>query len=452
MLGHYENISGWGRTPQYQSKIFRPTSSAELRSVVDSIAANNENVIGRGLGRSYGDAAFLAGENVIDLNFLNRILDVNYDSGEILVESGVSLDSLMRIFVPKGYFVPVTPGTRYVTVGGALASDVHGKNHHIDGSISDHISSFTLITENGQTTVDKELNQEYFNATRGGMGLTGIIETVKLKLVPIETSYVNVHTTRVQNLEALIKTMKDTDDNYKYSVAWIDCLSKGQFLGRSVLTQANDALLGDLDRSKIENARHFNTKSGLSIPFEFPISPLNKATIKAFNTMWYFKTKKGETDSVEHFASFFHPLDGIGEWNRIYGKTGFTQYQFVVPDNKEAELIEIVELLAKKEVSSFLAVLKRFGPKNGGYLSFPTKGWTLALDIAIQAGLSEVLDQLDDLVVNANGRVYFAKDARVSPNHIHKMYPDIDKWRKVRNKLDPNRIFTSNLALRTKLI
>ena len=437
-------VTGWGKTSPIRANIARPES-------VDSavfVVSEADRVVGRGLGRSYGDAAQVSGGQVIDMTGLNRILEFDADSGIVNVEAGTSIEHLIETLVPQSWFVPVTPGTRFVTVGGAIGSDVHGKNHHRVASFGSHVRELTLLTGSGEVvTASPELNADVFWATVGGMGLTGLILTAKVAMRPVETAMMVATTERAKNLDAVMTRMIELDPVNPYTVAWIDCVARGARFGRGLITYGDHARLNQIPAGW--EPLDVDLPSAGTVPIDLPSLSLNRVTIAAFNELWFRKVPKRPTRGLVSFADFFHPLDMIGDWNRIYGRAGFIQYQFVVPDSR-ADLIRIaIERITDVGGSAFLTVLKRFGSGNSGHLSFPIEGWTLALDVPARlAGLGRVLDELDQQVVQAGGRVYLSKDSRMRPDVLPAMYPRLDEWREVRQRLDPNEKFTSNLALR----
>ncbi|MCA0146223.1 FAD-binding oxidoreductase [Blastococcus sp. LR1] len=443
-------LYGWGRTAATPALLAPVHGEEEARAALQG--HGGRGVVARGLARSYGDAAQNAGGHVLDMTRADRVLGVDLATGEIDVEAGISLDRLMTLFVPMGFFVPVTPGTRYVTVGGAIAADIHGKNHHRVGSFAQHVRWMDLLTADGQVRrISPEQDPDLFWATAGGMGLTGVILRARVAMKAIESSKILVDTDRTPDLDSLMTLLTETDHLYDYSVAWIDCVAKGARMGRSVLTRGRFARRDELPAKQQADPLRYSSSVLLSAPNVFPPGMLNSLTVSAFNEVWYRKAPKRKRDQLQSIPTFFHPLDGVGEWNRIYGPRGFVQYQVTVPFGQEEAMREILTRISSSGHASFLAVLKRFGDGNPGMLSYPSPGWTLALDIPVVAGLAELLDGLDELVIAAEGRTYLAKDSRVRPEVFEKMYPRLDDFRAVRRRVDPDGVFTSDLARRLSL-
>jgi decaprenylphospho-beta-D-ribofuranose 2-oxidase len=448
--GHHELFTGWGRTAPTRATRLRPATDADLVAAVRVARSGGRGLIARGLGRSYGDAAQNAGGLVVDMTGRDRVLDWAPDTGTVSVEAGISVDRLLRLFVPKGWFVPVVPGTRYVTVGGAIGADIHGKNHHVSGAFCQHVTGFDLLGADGEVrTVTPAGDPALFWATAGGMGLTGVVLRATIRLTPVRTHLMKVDTERVADLDEMLDRLAGTDDRYTYSVSWIDLLARGRHTGRGVLTRGWHATPADLPAGR--TVRPYDPKIAVHAPDLFPPGLLNRLTVGAFNELWFRKAPLERRGEVQRIESFFHPLDLVGGWNRIYGRHGLVQYQFVVPFSEVAALRRCVELVASSGHASFLAVLKRFGPADAGPLSFPTPGWTLALDLPAAPTLAPLLDRLDDAVLAAGGRVYLAKDSRLRPDALARMYPRLGEFREVREKVDPDRIFVSDLARRLNL-
>jgi len=438
-------LSGWGRTAPTTALVGRPVDAS---SVLASMHDHSGGIIARGLGRSYGDAAQCTGGLTIDTAGLGHIGAMNEVVGTIEVGGGVSLHNLMRRLIPAGWFVAVTPGTRYVTVGGAIAADVHGKNHHRDGSFARHVVEMTIVTPSGVVTVAPDRDPELFWATAGGMGLTGVVVSAVLRLIPIETSWMRVDSQRFTRLEDLMSTMEDTDSRYHYSVAWLDCVGGRNGDHRSVLTRGDHANSGAIPGRLRGRSREIPSDPRIRVPHQAPGRLVNRLSVRALNEAW-FRASRESRGSLRPLAGFFHPLDGVAGWNLLYGPQGFVQYQFAVPAERADVIEDAVEAIASSGIPSFLAVLKRFGPGTPGPLSFSQEGWTLALDFPLgPPGLPALLDRLDDAVAACGGRVYLAKDSRLRPELLTVMYPRLDDMARVCRRVDPEGVLASDLSRR----
>ncbi|MGC1399771.1 FAD-binding protein [Candidatus Binatus sp.] len=439
-------LTGWGRYPLSESDVYRPDRIAELAAVV---TANTSSLIARGAGRAYGDAALNDQNRVVDLTRLNRILAFDATSGLLRCEAGVTIAELIDVFLPRGFFPPVTPGTRFVTLGGSVAADVHGKNHHRDSSLAAHVTWFDLMIASGEVLrCSREENAAFFWATVGGMGLTGVILELELRMRRVESAYLDGESIRARNIDAAIEAFERTDAQYGYSVAWIDCNSGKSALGRSVLNVGNFATLERLPPNLAQNPLSTMPKLSPIVPFDLPGFTLNSLSIRAFNAVIWAFNRDRAAHTIFDWESFFYPLDSIRNWNRIYGRRGFVQYQCVwPPDESRAGLVEVLEAISRSGRGSFLAVLKKFGAQDG-LLSFPMPGYTLALDFPVTDGLLEFLDTLDAMVLKRGGRVYLAKDARMSAETFRAMYPNLNRWQTAKTLADPGNRFSSSLSRR----
>ncbi|MBM6580054.1 FAD-binding oxidoreductase [Microvirga sp. BT689] len=438
-------LTGWGRYPRHRSEALRPASPKALPLLM----ASRTGLVARGNGRAYGDAAI--GERVTLLaTGLDRIQAFDPATGRVSVEAGVLLSDLLNVVVPHGFFLPVVPGTKFVTIGGMIASDVHGKNHHRDGGFGDHVEKLTLALPDGSTVAcSREENPELLAATIGGMGLTGTILDATFRLRSIETGWMRQTTTVARNLDDAIRALQETS-NATYSVAWVDCLARGAALGRSLIFAAEHATLRDLDALRPDAEPYPASKLGrLAVPLDLPSFTLNRLSVSAFNE-FYFRAGavKSGYPFLVHWDPYFFPLDGIGNWNRIYGRRGFLQYQCVVPTAQaRSALGSILERVSKHGSASFLAVLKQLGPGHGN-LSFPLEGFTLTLDLPVSDEAFPLLDELDRLVVEARGRLYLAKDARQSPATFEAGYPGLPRFRDQRRAIGATGRISSRLSVR----
>ena len=418
------SLLSWGMYPKFKNIVFKFNKEANLKSIIEKY----DNLIAYGNGRSYGDSAL--SNNIINVKPKDYFIDFDENSGLLHIQAGVLLSEILEHYISKGWFLKVTPGTKLITIGGAIASDIHGKNHHVGGCFSECVEEFRIMLANGEiVTCSKEKTPDLFKATCGGMGLTGVILDAKIYLKKINSQYIDQTTIKTKNLKETFNAFEEYQDK-PYSVAWIDCLAKGDSIGKCLL------MVGDFrDDGKL----NYKKKKQISIPFNFPSFALNNWSVRAFNWLYYGKSKDGVSEQRVDIDTFFYPLDAIGNWNRIYGKNGFTQYQFILPKETSYDgLEEILTAISDSGKGSFLAVLKLYGKVNDNWLSFPIEGYSLALDFKIEKGLFELLDKLDEIVVKYKGRIYLTKDVRVSKETFEKGYPYIDKFREYRktNKMD----------------
>lgn len=428
------SLCGWGRYPIVENQSCAFNDEADLRQLI----TQEEDVIAFGNGRSYGDSAL--NNRIIRCRPHNYFLDFDTETGLLNIQAGVLLSEILQAFVHRGWFLKVTPGTRLITVGGAIASDVHGKNHHLLGCFSECVESFRLMLPDGEVVCcSRQENDDLFKATCGGMGLTGIILDAQIILSRISSAFLDQQTIKTANLKETFEAFEQ-HQAAPYSVAWLDCLAKGEKLGRCLL------MTGDF---RDDGLLSYRLKAKPGVPCDFPSFSLNQWSIKAFNALYYGKAKAGQSTQRVDIDSFFYPLDAIGNWNRIYGKNGFVQYQFVLPKESSYEgLREILDNISRRGKGSFLAVLKLCGAANENYLSFPMEGYSLALDFKIEPGVFDLLNLLDEIVVQHGGRIYLAKDARVSKSVFQKGYPQIEAFRALRQQYKMNEKFNSSQSRR----
>lgn len=442
-------VGGWGRLASARVTVERPAHPTEVEAALGR--AGEAGVIARGLGRSYGDAAQVDGGWVVSTSGLRQAGPVDATSGTVDVGAGIALGTLMKSLVPQGWMLPVLPGTRHVTVGGAIAADIHGKNHHTDGSFSDYVEAFTLVLPDGSSrTVTRDRDPRLFDATVGGLGLTGVVTSARLRLAPAASGFMRVQYDRVRDLDALLALMTESDRDARYSVAWLD-LAAPHRLGRALLETADIAERDWLPAKRREAVPSYGLRRRLVMPPLPGRGLVRSRTVRAFNTAYWRLPRRRER--FVPLASFFHPLDMVGNLNRIYGRGGLIQYQCVVPVTATGLVKAILRTFAEGPVTPTLAVLKRLGPSTGGMLSFPMPGWTIAVDLpADDARAYLMLDELDDVVATAGGRVYLAKDARLRPDMLARMYPRLDEWRAVKAEIDPEGRVRSDLAVRLGLV
>jgi decaprenylphospho-beta-D-ribofuranose 2-oxidase len=423
------SLMSWGMYPKIKNTVFKFNKETTLKEIIGS----HNDLIPRGNGRSYGDSALSA--NIINVKPKDYFIDFDEERGLLHIQAGALLAEILESYVPRGWFLKVTPGTKLITVGGAIASDVHGKNHHVEGCFSECIQEFEIMLADGEVvTCSKEATPTLFKASCGGMGLTGIILSAKIFLKKINSQYIDQTTIKTKNLKETFKAFEEYQDK-PYSVAWIDCFAKDNKIGKSLL------MVGDF---RNDGKLNYKLKPQKSIPFNFPSFPLNNWSVRVFNWLYYGKAKEGVSKQRVDIDTFFYPLDAIGNWNRIYGKNGFTQYQFILPKETSYEGLEkILGVISKSGKGSFLAVLKLYGKANDNWLSFPLEGYSLALDFKIEKDLFGLLDKLDEIVVKYRGRIYLTKDVRVSKGVFEKGYPLINTFRQFRKDNEMDKKFQS---------
>ncbi|TDM00179.1 MAG: FAD-linked oxidase [Flavobacteriaceae bacterium] len=415
MKPNLKEISNWGNYPKISAQVYKPRTLDEVSTFIQNCKNQNLTFVASGNMRCYGDANL----SPISLSLLelNKWITFDREKGVIKVQSGVLLRDILQTIVPAGFFLPVTPGTNLITIGGAVASDVHGKNHHKEGCISSFVLSMGIADESGEILIcNPSQNQELFWSTFGGMGLTGVVCWVELKLKRIETTYIKQEAIQCQNLKEIFHEL-EASENWTYTVAWIDCLQSGKNLGRSILLRGEHARLDELPKEKSTDPLSVSKGLTLNVPFYFPSFVLNKWTVKAFNFLYFYKQLTRFKSSLVSYVGFFYPLDAISSWNRIYGKKGFIQYQMVIPKNHgEAGMKELLAAISKSGNASFLAVLKLFGKSNPNtFNAFPQEGYTLALDFKINKTLPNLVRTLDSIVMKYGGRIYRAKDSMSNP-------------------------------------
>ena len=402
-----QKVTNWGNFPVVEKEIKSEDSVDRIKDFV----RNNNEVIARGNGRCYGDASL--SEHIFSTKRLNKFISFDRLNGIIECESGVLLSQILEIIVPQGYFLYVTPGTKFISVGGAIASDVHGKNHHAEGCFSEYVEAFSLLNENSEViTCSRTENTDKFWATIGGMGLTGIILSAKFKLKNIETAYIRQESIKAENLDEIFKLFEESE-SWTYNVAWIDCLQTGKNIGRSILMRGEHAFKHELPKKLQQNPLRLKQKFIPKVPFYFPDFMLNKWSVRLFNYLYFNKQKRKEIKNFVDYETFFYPLDVVNDWNKIYGKKGFIQYQMVIPKAQGKEgMRKILDTIAKSGNGSFLAVLKLFGKENPlAYNAFPLEGYTLALDFKVNSKLTKLVADLDEIVEEFGGRIYLTKDS-----------------------------------------
>jgi decaprenylphospho-beta-D-ribofuranose 2-oxidase len=439
----FNKVTGWGRSI---------TALMELRQLESEYTfikiANDRGLLPRGLGRSYGDSALNSGGCALEI-VAPSVFTFDLDNDEVEVSANASIAQLETEGLKFGLFPYVVPGTGQVTIGGAIASDIHGKSHHKMGSFSNHLKKMTLMTQVGKTQIvfPEGSSRHAFWSTTGGMGLTGLVFSARIKLRKVETSFVQVSEKRVRDLPEMINSLKEMNENFEYTVAWIDL--SGKYRGRGIVSGANHAKLIDLPNKKRKKALSSKVAKPVSLPRFLSLPFINRATIALFNKLWYYKPLGAK---LQHIQTYMHPLDKVSNWNILYGRKGFVQYQFVVPMESAQVLIDIVNIFKESKYCSFLSVLKTLGPESKSHLGFPIEGWTLAVDFPTgYQNLKETLSRVDMMVADCGGRIYLTKDSRTTAEYVQIFYPRLEEWKSVKSQLDPTNTWQSDQGRRLNL-
>jgi decaprenylphospho-beta-D-ribofuranose 2-oxidase len=440
-------LAGWGANVRSDCVLVEPEAPVEVVARLDRAGS-----IARGLGRSYGDAAINAGRQVLGLRKVDRYLGFDPATGTLSCEAGVTLERIIQDFAPRGWFPMITPGTKFVTVGGCIANDVHGKAHHAQGCFSACVDRMTVLLASGEVVqVSRDQNADLFWGTFGGIGLLGVVLTATIRLRKIETTYFRQKSVPANDLEGMLAALEEHDKTFPYSVATLDIFARGARLGRGVLTVGNHARLDELPPKLKRAPLLVSGPPKLTVPFELPELTLNPLSIRVVNAV--IQQIQRSAGAFGHYESFFYPLDKIAHWNRGYGRRGFTQYQFVIPfEDGLARMRAILETIMASGELPFLNVLKRMGKESGGLLSFPREGYTFAIDFPIRRDTVELLRRLDAMVLDAGGRVYLGKDSYVEAAMFRAMYPAVEQWLALKAKYDPKSVFTSDMGRRVGLV
>ena len=446
-VGTRTTLAGWGANLRAECLLTEPTATCDVAGVVDHAGGT----IARGLGRSYGDCAINAERQVIGTTRMDRLLHFDEATGVLLCEGGASLEAVIDTFAGKGWFPMITPGTKFVTVAGCIANDIHGKAHHAQGTFSNCVYSMTVLLASGDVvTASREEHADLFWATFGGMGLLGVILTATIQLRRIETTYFVQKPVKARNLREMLDALEEHDAGFPYSVATLDVMASGTELGRGVLVVGDHAKLSDLPEKLREEPLLVSPPPKITIPMDLPEFSLNPLSIRVVNAV--IQRIQAAATPIGHYEAFFYPLDKIAEWNRGYGRRGFTQYQFVIPfENGEAQMRKILTTILSSGQLPFLNVLKRMGKESGGLLSFPQEGYTFAIDFPVREGTKQLTQKLDAMVLDAGGRIYLGKDSYIDGATFRRMYPAVEDWLRVKRKYDPMGVFTSNLGRRVGL-
>jgi decaprenylphospho-beta-D-ribofuranose 2-oxidase len=456
LIGLDSSLSGWGATTTSRARVVQPKDALDVARILAARGNMGAGLIARGAGRSYGDAASNDGGYVLDMTGYDRIIEVDPERRVVVAQAGTTIAELQAALAARGMTLPVVPGTAHVTIGGAIASDVHGKNHHRDGSLARHVVAISLCTPSeGLLELSPEGDRDLFYATLGGMGLTGVVVEATLRVEPLLSGWVAEDIERTDGLEQTLTSMAG-DEDHRYSVAWLDLLAPGAKSGRAVISRADQLAAssapgpGRLERGRTLE-RRVRPRRAPSVPRGFP-NLLSPSRVRGFNALRWRRSPRRARARPQTLSQYFFPLDSLDAWNRLYGPAGLIQYQFVVPEGREVELLRCFEIVRERRLPVYLAVFKRFGAAFGGPLSFPLAGWTLAIDMPAAApGLLEGLDALDEFVAGCGGRVYLTKDTRMRSETLRAMYPRLDRFNAVRARVDPTGLLRSDLARRLKL-
>jgi len=434
-------LAGWGRVRRVAAQAYRPERLGAALSAVCSRPSGG--LIARGGGRSYGDAALNGGGHVLLCERLDRVLELDAENALLTCEPGITLREAQSVLVPRGFMLPALPGTGFATVGGAVANDVHGKNHDRHGSIGDHVAWFELLTADGTLRkVTPQSDPVLFAATIGGIGLTGVMTSICLKLLPAPSNAVDLREERAIDLDHFFELFASARRTATFSVGWIDALARNGRMGRGIIETAE---------LSAENIPPEKTRSR-RVPFDMPGLLLNRLSIKAFNEIYYRRVPVAGRSRRIGLERFFHPLDAIADWNRLYGRSGFHQFQCVIPETEARVGIgKLLEAISGSGAGSFLAVLKTLGGEGRGHLSFPLRGYTLALDFPARGGIEALMFRLERITLDHGGRIYLAKDSLLSPEGFAAMYPALPAFRDVLAMVDPDGVFDSDLARRLKI-
>jgi decaprenylphospho-beta-D-ribofuranose 2-oxidase len=443
----FTKLSGWGGNQFAECVLVEPESEAQISRSLD-----RRGTVARGLGRSYGDAACNGGGQVLGTTRFDRCLAFDDLTGVLSCEAGISLATIIRIFAARGWFPAISPGTKFVTVGGCIANDVHGKSHHAHGSFSACVERMTILLASGEiVSASRDENPELFWGTFGGMGLLGVVLTATLRLRKIETTYFKQRAIFVNDLESMVSAFAEQDRTFPYSVATLDILARGARLGRGVLVVGDHAKRADLPRGLASDPLRVSGPPKLRVPFNLPEFSLNPLSIRVLNSI--ILRTQARTSAFGHYDGFIYPLDVLANWNRAYGRRGFTQYQFVIPlSDGIKNMRAILSTLLSMGQLPFLNVLKRMGPASSGLLAFPREGYTFAIDFPIRQSTAPLLKRLDAMVIDAGGRVYLGKDSFLDRATFRAMYPNLDHWLEIKAKYDPHAVFSSDLGRRVGLV